>query len=109
MKEFKLNIGQRDIIIQVPEDHEIQREEAFAVALVKLQDIIADGIYPITVTKRVWPCIFCDKNFKDQPKLMAHVRSDEHKEKAKSIKGLADKHMKKPEVEKESKTEAKNA
>lgn len=99
MKEFKLNIGEKDIIIQVPQDHEIQREEAFAVALVKIQDIIVDGMYPITVTKRVWPCIFCDKDCKNQAKLMAHVRTDEHKEKAKVIKRLADKHMEKPKEE----------
>ena len=94
MKEFKLNLGEKDIIIQVPDDVQIQREEAFAIAMVKLQEIVTDGVYPITVTERVWPCVFCDKSYSKQPKLMAHVRSDEHIEKEKFIKRLADKHMK---------------
>ncbi len=106
MQEFKLNLGgTKDIIIQVPEEHEIVREEAFAVAIVKLQEIIADGVYPVEVTKRLWPCIFCDVKYKDQAKLMAHMRSAEHKEKNKGIYNLADKHMKKPVEKKEIKAE----
>jgi hypothetical protein len=98
MKTFNLNIaGSNDITIQVPDDMEIQREEAYAVALVKLQEIIVDGTYP--VNQRVWPCIFCDTCFPDQAGLMGHVRSQDHLAKAASIQNLAEKHMKKQQEE----------
>lgn len=95
MKEFKLNIDTQDIIIQVPNDIEIIREEAFAIALLKLQEIIVDGTYAIR--QRVWPCLACGKLFKNQTKLMAHVRKDEHIKKEEPLHFLADKHMKKKE------------
>jgi hypothetical protein len=98
MKTFNLNIqGSKDITIQVPDDMEIQREEAYAMALVKLQEIIVDGVYP--VNQRVWPCIFCDKCFTDQAELVGHVRSQEHLAKAALIQNLADKHMRKKREE----------
>ena len=98
MKTFNLNIsGNVDIIVQVPDDREIQREEAYAVALIQLQEIIVDGTYPIN--QRLWPCIFCDVHFSTQAELMGHVRSEEHLQKTSGIQKLADKHLKKIEEE----------
>jgi hypothetical protein len=98
MKTFNLNIaGRQDIIIQVPDDMEIQREEAYAVALMQLQEKIVDGVYPIN--QRVWPCIFCDKRFTEQAELIGHVRRDEHIQKVSKIQKLAEKHMKKQQEE----------
>jgi hypothetical protein len=98
MKTFNLNIaGSPDIIIQVPDDMEIQREEAYAVALMQLQEKIVDGVYPIN--QRVWPCIFCDTRFTDQAKLMGHVRSQDHLTKVAGIQKLAEKHMRKKQEE----------
>jgi hypothetical protein len=88
MKEFNFEEG---IIIRVPDDREMQREEAFAIALLKLQEIIADGSY--AVTQRLWPCIFCDIAFKNQTKLMGHVREESHVKKEASLHRLADKYM----------------
>jgi hypothetical protein len=77
MKTFNLNIGgNEDIIIQVPDDIEMQREEAYALALLQLQEKIVDDVYPIN--QRVWPCIFCDTRFTDQAELMGHVRGQDH-------------------------------
>jgi hypothetical protein len=98
MKTFNLNIGgSSDIIIQVPDHIDMQREEAYAVALIQLQEKIVDGVYPIN--QRVWPCIFCDKRFTDQPELMGHVRSQDHLTKVASIQKLAEKHMGKKQEE----------
>lgn len=91
MTEFKLNIGREDIIIQTPEELGVKREEAFSIAMVKLQDLIADGILPIN--KRIWSCIFCDTEYEEQAELMGHLRSEEHIKKLAPIKKLADKHM----------------
>jgi hypothetical protein len=98
MKTFNLNIaGSSDIIIQVPDDMEIQREEAYAVALMQLQEKIVDGVYPIN--QRVWPCIFCDTCFTDQAELMGHVRGQDHLTKVAGIQKLAEKHMRKKQEE----------
>jgi hypothetical protein len=98
MKTFNLNIaGSSDIIIQVPDDIEMQREEAYAVALMQLQEKIVDGVYPIN--QRVWPCIFCDKRFTDQAELMRHVRSQDHLTKVAGIQKIVDKHMRKKQEE----------
>ena len=96
MKAFNLNLGgSQDIIIQVPDDIEIQREEAYAIALIQLQEKIVDGVYPIR--QRVWPCLFCDAWFTEQAELMGHVRSQEHLVKVAGIQKLADKHLQRPE------------
>ena len=97
MKTFNLNIsGNVDIIVQVPDDIDMQREEAYAVALIQLQEKIVDGVYPIR--QRVWPCIFCDQRFTEQTELMGHVRSQDHLMKVAGIQKLAEKHLqKKPE------------
>jgi hypothetical protein len=98
MKTFNLNIaGSSDIIIQVPDDVEIEREEAYAVALMQLQEKIVDGVYPIN--QRVWPCIFCDKRFTDQAELMGHVRGQDHLTKVSGIQRLAEKYMRKKQEE----------
>ncbi len=98
MKTFNLNVsGNLDIIVQVPDDIELQREEAYAVALIQLQEKIVDGAYPIN--QRVWPCIFCDKRFPEQAELMGHVRSQGHLTKVAGIQKLADKHMRRKQEE----------
>jgi hypothetical protein len=92
MKTFNLSIaGSDDIIIQAPDDSDTQREEAFALALVQLQEQITDGVYPIN--QRVWPCIFCDVRFNRQAELMGHVRSQDHLAKTAAIQRLAEKHI----------------
>ena len=94
MKTFNLNtVGGVDIIIQTPDELDMQREEAYAVALIQLQEKIVDGVYPIN--QRVWPCIFCDKCFADQAELMGHVRGQDHLEKVAGIQKLGEKHMRK--------------
>jgi hypothetical protein len=97
MKTFNLNIaGSQNIIIQVPDNIDMQREEAYALALMQLQEKITDGVYPIN--QRVWPCIFCDLRFTDQAELMGHVRNQDHLTKVAGIQKLAKKHMKKQQA-----------
>ena len=92
MQTFHLNIGgSKDIIIDVPDDIKMQREEAYALALMQLQEKIVDGVYPIN--QRVWPCIFCDQRFTEQTELMGHVRGQDHLTKVAGIQKLADKYM----------------
>ena len=97
MQTFHLNIGgSKDIIIDVPDDIKMLREEAYALALIQLQEKIVDGVYPIN--QRVWPCIFCDQRFTEQAELMGHIRSQDHLAKVAGIQKLAEKHLqKKPE------------
>ena len=96
MQTFHLNLGGReDIIIDVPDAIQIQREEAYALALMQLQEKIVDGVYPIN--QRVWPCIFCDTRFTGQSELMGHVRGEEHLAKVAGIQKLADKHLQQPQ------------
>jgi hypothetical protein len=92
MKTFTFNFtGSDDIIVQVPDNSEMQREEAYALALIQLQEKIVDGVYPIN--QRIWPCIFCDQRFTRQAELMGHVRSQERLAKVTGIQKLADKHI----------------
>jgi hypothetical protein len=98
MQTFHLTLaGSKDIIIQVPDGIEMQREEAYALALLQLQEKIVDGVYPIK--QRVWPCIFCDTCFTDQAELMGHVRGQDHLTNVAGIQKLAEKHMRKKQQE----------
>jgi hypothetical protein len=98
MKTFTFNLtGSDDITVQVPDDSEMLREEAYALALMQLQEKIVDGVYPINL--RIWPCIFCDQRFTRQAELMGHVRGQEHSAKVAGIQRLAEKHMKKQQEE----------
>jgi len=80
MQTFKFHLHEgKDIIIQIPDELEVKRDEVFALAALEAQDQIANG--NIVVTKRIWPCFFCDTEYEEQGELLRHLIIHEKLEK----------------------------
>jgi hypothetical protein len=95
MKTFKLNLSERDIIIQVPDELETNRDEIFALASMELAEQIADG--NVRIIERTWPCIYCSKRCKNQIKLQTHLHT--HDALKTKLKGKLKHLYEKPSVE----------
>ena len=80
MQAFKFHLQEgQEILIQVPDGLEVKRDEVFALAALEAQDQIANG--NIKVTKRIWPCFFCNTEYEEQVELLRHLYSHETLEK----------------------------
>jgi DNA-binding transcriptional regulator YiaG len=80
MKIFRYNVQEdKDVIIHVPDELEVKREEVFALAALEAQDQIANG--NIRVTQRIWPCLYCGTDYDEQGALLQHLPSHEAREK----------------------------
>ena len=80
MKTFTFHLQEgKDILIQVPDGLEVKREEVFALAALEAQDQIANG--NIQITKRIWPCFYCNTDYDEQGELVRHLSSHETREK----------------------------
>src|SRR5919199_6345862 len=80
MKTFTFHLQEgKDVIIQVPDGVEVKREEVFALAALEAQDQIANG--NIQITKRIWPCFYCNTEYDKQGELVRHLSSHEAREK----------------------------
>src|SRR5919109_3531876 len=80
MKTFTFHLQEgKDILIQVPDGVEVKREEVFALAALEAQDQIANG--NLQITKRIWPCFYCNTDYDEQGELVRHLSSHETREK----------------------------
>jgi|SRR6185437_8732627 len=78
MRSIKLNLNEhKNIIMQLPDDADITSKEAILIMADAAQDQIVDG--NMVVTKRLWPCLYCGKDFLKQVKLVNHLEGHANK------------------------------
>jgi DNA-binding transcriptional regulator YiaG len=94
MKTFQFHLQEgKDILIEVPDELEITREEVFALAALETQEQIADG--NVQIIRRVWPCLYCKAEYETQGELVHHLTR--HAALIKSFKELLAHLYKKPD------------